>query len=410
MGLHNNKKSISTQKTLFRILFVAEATTLAHVTRPIVLANALDKQRFKIIFACGQRYRSFIESSGHESIDIPTISPEIFLERLAKGKPLYTYDKLKEYVNAELKLLSATSPDLVVGDFRLSLGISTDILKLPYIALSNAHWSPYSTQPFPIPEHPILKLIGVKISKHIFPSLLSAIFWYHSRPFNNLRKSFGLSPVGSLKHVYSYGKWTLYLDVPSIAPTRDIPDNHRYIGPVIWSPDVKLPEWWNEIPDNMPIIYVTMGSSGDISLLEKILKALEDTPFVGLVATAGRIKIKPASKNIYIADYLPGIEIIKKASLVIFNGGSATAYQALSLGVPVLGFPSNADQFFTMESVQQNRAGILIRPMKASKDIIMQSINNILDNKEYKGFAKKLASEISTYDCKKLFSDFIDSL
>lgn len=38
-----------------RILFVAEAATLAHVARPLLLSAALDPTRFDICFACDPR-------------------------------------------------------------------------------------------------------------------------------------------------------------------------------------------------------------------------------------------------------------------------------------------------------------------------------------------------------------------
>jgi UDP:flavonoid glycosyltransferase YjiC (YdhE family) len=35
-----------------KILFVAEAVTLAHVGRPLALAQMLDRQRYDVHFAC----------------------------------------------------------------------------------------------------------------------------------------------------------------------------------------------------------------------------------------------------------------------------------------------------------------------------------------------------------------------
>jgi len=47
-----------------RILFVAEAATLAHVARPLALAAALDPQRFEVRIACSAAYRKLVESQG----------------------------------------------------------------------------------------------------------------------------------------------------------------------------------------------------------------------------------------------------------------------------------------------------------------------------------------------------------
>ena len=391
-----------------RILFVGEGVTLAHITRPIVLAESLIGHNHEVLFACSHSVKGYVAQAGYDVYEIPTITPDIFLNRLAKGQPLYTYDELASYVEAEIKMCKELLPDLIVGDFRISLGITADYLRIPYVSLSNAHWSPYSTQPFPVPDLGIVKFLGVGLTKMLLPGVLPIIFRQHARAFNSLRRSFGLEPVDGLKHLYTHGTWTMYADIPSIAPTEYLPENHRYIGPIIWSPDIELPSWWKEVPEGMPIIYVTMGSSGDISLLKSILDAIRKTSCIGLVATAGRINIAEAP-NLFISNYLPGIDVIKKASVVICSGGSATAYQALSLGVPVIGFPSNADQFFTMESIQMNGAGLLIRSKDAFPDVIARAITTVLNDRRYKISSDNLAAEISEYDAKKLFSEFVSN-
>ncbi|SPP99487.1 PGL/p-HBAD biosynthesis glycosyltransferase MRA_2985 [Candidatus Sulfobium mesophilum] len=390
------------------ILFVGEEVTLAHIVRPLLLADSLDRSKYNISFASGHKYNSLLENCGLSNYFLHTIQSEVFLDRLSEGKPLYNFDELKKYVEFELSCIAKLSPDLIVGDFRISLGVTADLLGIPYICLSNAHWSPYSVLPFPVPEHVMLKIFGIGMVGRLLPKLLPLIFWHHARSFNAVRNFYGLPSVGNLKNVYTYGTWTLYTDIPSVSPTKNLPQNHSYIGPVIWSPDIAPPHWWSKLPEDKHLIYITMGSSGDVRVLKKILEALKDTVYIGVVATAGRIKIEP-STNIFSADYLPGLDIVKKASLVLCNGGSATAYQALSQGVPVFGFPSNADQFYTMESIEKNGAGILIRPGHASSTNILRAINSLIQDDGYKAVAQKLAEEIAHYIAPKIFRSFIDN-
>jgi UDP:flavonoid glycosyltransferase YjiC (YdhE family) len=153
-----------------------------------------------------------------------------------------------------------------------------------------------------------------------------------------------------------------------------------------------------------------MGTSGDITLLDVIVEGLLQASCVGMVATAGRTRINSVSDSIYHADYLPGLDAAKKASLVICNGGSATAYQALSQGTPILGFPSNADQFFTMESIQRLGAGLLIRPEDVSPKTVRDSLGKILKDHAFKEAANRLSREISLNNCTKLFPEFITEI
>lgn len=396
--------------TLQRILFVAEDVTLAHVTRPLVLANSLDRSRYEIFFATGERYRYLVENSGHSLYTIPTLSSEVFLERLAKGKPVYTKDELKSSVESDLELFSEVSADFVIGDFRLSLGISARLAKIPYASLTNAHWSPYSTLSFPLPEHPLVNIFGVKISRFFFKILQPVIFKYHAAPFNSLRKAYGLDPLKDLRDVYTCGDWTLYLDLPALAPTSNTPDNHFYLGPVVWSPDIPLPEWWADISEDRPVLYVTLGSSGNIRFMNTIIDTLGEIPVTALVASAGRFDAAHLPDNIFAEKYLPGLEAAKMASLVVCSGGTATTYQALSCGAPVLGIPSNADQYLSMEAIAKQGAGLLIRSGKVTGRNIRKGIETILENAEYKQNANRLKNEILLYNAPERFCNFIDSL
>jgi len=393
-----------------RIVFVAEDVTLAHVTRPLVLANSLDQHCYKIFIATGKKYRYLLENDRHSLYTIPTLASEIFLERLARGKPVYTKDELKSSVESDLELFSELSPDVVIGDFRLSLGISARLAKIPYASLTNAHWSPYSTLSFPLPEHPVVNIFGVKTSRFFFNILRPIIFKYHATPFNSLRKAYGLDPLKNLKDIYTHGDWTLYLDIPALAPTSNTPDNHFYLGPVVWSPNIPLPEWWADIPKNRPVLYVTLGSSGDISFMNTIIDTLGKMPVTALVASAGRFDAAQLPDNIFTEKYLPGLEAAKMASLVICSGGTATTYQALSCSSPILGIPSNADQYLSMEAIVKQGAGLLIRSGKVTGRNIRKGIETILENIKYKQNANRLKNEMLLYNAPERFCNFINSL
>ncbi|HEC99742.1 MAG TPA: glycosyl transferase family 1 [Proteobacteria bacterium] len=404
------RQVINSNHKIRRILFVAEDVTLAHVTRPLVLANSLDRSRYEIYFATGKDSRYLVESFGNHFYTIPTLSSTKFLDRLAKGKPVYTLDELKISVQADLDLLMKLSPDLVAGDFRLSLGISSELLGIPYAALSNAHWSPYATAPFPLPEHPLVNIFGVGISHFFFKMLRPAFFKYHAAAFNALRRTYGLRPVRDLREVYTYGNWSLYLDLPCLAPTSNLPDNHLYLGPVLWSPNVSFPDWWNKVAPDKPIIYVTLGSSGNITVMDTILEVLGEMPVTAMVASAGRFDTGQLSKNIFLEKFLPGVEASKRASLVICSGGSATTYQALACGTPIIGLPSNADQYLTMEAIVREEAGLLIRSGKVTKVKIKRAIEDIFENEDYQKAASRLGEEMLQYDAPARFSAFVDTI
>src|SRR3989442_11980371 len=123
-----------------RILFIAEAVTLAHVTRPFVLARSLEPAEFEVHFACASRFDFVFLKAGFRRWKINSIPTQSFLDALRAGSRPYNRRTLERYVDEDLELIETVHPDLIVGDFRLSLAVSGPISKVPYAALTNAYW------------------------------------------------------------------------------------------------------------------------------------------------------------------------------------------------------------------------------------------------------------------------------
>ena len=107
-----------------RILFLAEAVTLAHVARPVALAKSLDASDWEIRLATDSRYAGAIGTLPFPVEPLWTIPPERFRNALERGSPIYDAASLDRYVEEELRLIDGFGPDVVVGDFRVSLAIS----------------------------------------------------------------------------------------------------------------------------------------------------------------------------------------------------------------------------------------------------------------------------------------------
>lgn len=108
-----------------RILFVAEAVTLAHVVRPFALAQSLDPSRYEVHFACDPRYNQLLGPLPFRHHAIHTIPSERFFGNLTQGR-FYAMRTLRKYVEADLRVLDEIAPDLVVGDLRISLSSAPD--------------------------------------------------------------------------------------------------------------------------------------------------------------------------------------------------------------------------------------------------------------------------------------------
>jgi UDP:flavonoid glycosyltransferase YjiC (YdhE family) len=324
------------------------------------------------------------------------------------GKRLYEKATLLRYIEAESELIDRVMPDLVVGDFRLSLSTSAELCAVPSATLINAYWSPFAPRSgFPVPDHPVIRWLGERLTEEYFPRALPRVFRHFAEPLNGARKVHGLKPVGSLLEMLTHGTYTLYPDDPSLTPVRGAPAGHHFIGPVLWQPNLPPEPRTGSDGDPRPLVYVTLGSSGRVELLPLVIAALAQLPVRGLVATADRISVRDLPPNVVVRSYVRGGDVARRARLVISNGGSTTGYQALAEGTPVVGMPSNLDQFLASDAIARAGAGLTVKARHASVDSVVQAIRRGLDDEALRAGARRVASRFKALDSQTRFASWL---
>jgi len=376
-----------------RVLFVSEAVTLAHAARPAVLAGALDQAEYDVHLAWDGRFAQLFSQLPGPVSPLRSITTQRFVAALAKGTPIYDVATLEDYVEQDLRLIEQIGPDAVVGDFRLSLAVSAPLAGVPYLAISNAYWSPYLDQRMPLPDLPLNRVLGLGISQALFRTALPVAFALHARPLNRVRRRHGLPSLGSdLRRVYTWADHTLYADPEALYPELRLPQHHHFVGAVAWEPAVALPDWWAHLPADRPILYVNLGSSGPVGLLSRVLAGLARMDVTVIAATAGRPLPTEVPANVYVSEYLPGELAAGKARLMVCNGGSPATQQALRAGIPVLALPSNLDQYLNMAQLERFGAGRALRAERAKPDVLRRNAAALLDDPGYARAAGRLSA------------------
>ena len=395
-----------------KVLLVADAITLAHLARPAALAAGLDPERYEVSLAYDPRLSGFIRQPNFAELPLQSMSSARFLANAARGAPLYDVDTLRRYVKADLAVLDSLRPDVVIGDHRLSLSVSARRAGVPYLALINAYWSPYTVERrLLVPELPMTRILGVPIAQRLFRAAWPIASAIQSAPLNRVRKENGLPSLGSdWFSVYTDADQTLYVDAAELVPTQGLPASHRYIGPVMWSPDVGLPAWWAELPLNRPLVYATMGSSGRPGVLEMVLEALADCNVSVIATTAGKSGPSSVPANAWLVDYAPGDKLAARADLMICNGGSLTVYQSLAAGKPVLGVAAHMDQQLSMSYVESAGVGRSLRSDTLNTERLRSATERLLSDASIRRRAQTMAGAIAGYDPVQRLSAVIDEV
>ena len=395
-----------------RILFVAEDVTLAQVVRLVALARSLDPARYDVHFACRYFDELVFRPDEFRRAEIFTVTREAAHRALDKGKRIYDVPTLREYVRHDLRVIAAVRPDYIISDFRLSMAISAPVSGVPFSALINAYWSPHARREvFPLPDHPIIRVVGEKTATRYFPIAMPKAFAHFAEPVNVVRKEHGLPEIGSLLQVLTWSDHTLYPDVPSLTPVSEVPPGHRFIGPVLWAPDVPLPGFVSgRTEQSPPLVYATVGSSGRIDVLPRIIDALAGLPVTAVIATAGRAALGNLPGNVHVTDFVPGQELARRADVVVCNGGSTTGYQALAAGTPILGIAANLDQHLAISAVEARGAGIRLRAQAVKVRAIRAAIKTLLTSESHRRAARRVADEFGKWRANERFPRFIDEV
>lgn len=367
-----------------RVLMFCEGATLAHVTRPLSLLAWLPPSNYDVDIACSEQFTWALGEHREKYVPLYCQPSEEFGRRLARGVPLYDLETLKKYVDDDLKIISRACPDVIIGDFRISLSVSARLAGVPYIGISDAYWSLSELGDPPLPVLPGTRILPLPLYSAGFRLLAPLVMHMHTLPMKRLRRQFGVEPGGSsLSEVYQDSDCTLYANIPMMFPRLKEKEPQKFVGPLNWALPGRLPEWWDALPPREKCVFVCLGSSGAIKQLNTLVDAVIRCDRTAIVATAGRSTIPhQPDRNVFVADYLPGAAACAHASVVISNGGSPMSQLALSRGTPVLGVPSNMDQFLCMRYLSGAKLGFELRADRCSKATATEQLEKIIESQD----------------------------
>jgi len=401
-----------------RVLFFSEAVTLAHLVRPLVLAEALASAGYEVHFASAYRYEDhFKDKASVFYWPIESISYDAFLSSVSGERSAYSEDRLESYIADEEALIRDVAPDLIVGDARLSLSVTAPMMGIPFVNLNNAYWSPHrADRGDPVPNYKrssLYRLLPPALADAVLPFPVVRVLYrvmkplYERRflaPFNRARRRRGLSPFRDFKTFYTYGDWTLYTDTPELVPLKNPPPGHRFLGPILWSPPTAQPPPTRTT--DRPLLYVSFGSSNDVPDARGIVDELARLEVDLWVATAGRFNV-PSSRHVHVSPLAPGMEASRQAAVVVCSGGSTAAYQALAAGTPVVGVPSNNDQHLAMAGIDRRGAGVSVRSDQATPAAVRAAVEKVLADPSYRERARVMSKSFAAHNAPERFVAFV---
>ena len=334
-----------------RILFLP-ALGLAHVTRTLALAQALADE-FEVRIAISPKFLSLAEEL---QIDTRLVDlPEVDYNAFARGESVFdTEKKIALFATTYGLVLDEFKPDGVVSSMPMVARIAIRARRIPHLTIFDA----CNHSQFRIAEDLTEDRQCARIERAT--QLLHRL--------NAVAKGMNAPEEKSLRAFFT-ADLNILPDIPALFPISEMPRNFIYMGPISWKGLNTPLDPTIVIEANKPLVYVTMGSSGNQEHMKLLAEQLRDSQFQVVMTTGGVIDTEEMKgyerPGFFVRNFLPGNQVIasSKETIVVCHGGIGTVYQALeqrARGIFVI--PAHRQHWRIGNRLAEIGLGKLVRP------------------------------------------------
>jgi MGT family glycosyltransferase len=248
-----------------------------------------------------------------------------------------------------------------------------------------------------------------RLRDRLLSPVLFGIYNRQAPELDAVRAELGAPPVGRIERAMLRAPLMLYLtSEPFEYPRSDWPSSVRMVGPGIWDPPAKAPEWLEKI--SRPLVLVTCSTEfqNDGKLVGAALEGLAGEDVEVLVTTAG---VDPSSftppPNARIERFVPHSPVLERAPCVVCHGGMGITQKALAAGVPVCVVPFGRDQFDVARHVQVADAGTRLPASRLRPDRLRKAVREAM---EKKAGAERLAATFAADGGPRMAAEALEEL
>jgi MGT family glycosyltransferase len=148
------------------------------------------------------------------------------------------------------------------------------------------------------------------------------------------------------------------------------------------------------VPLTDPVLYVSLGTvfQADPGLLRTVAVAL--APLGGTVVVAtGQTEpddLGPLPPHVLVRRWVPQLEVLARAALMVTHGGMNSANEALHAGIPLLVVPQGADQPLVARRVVELGAGLSLRTQQVTVPVVRELARRLLEDPRFRTAARSV--------------------
>ncbi len=126
-------------------------------------------------------------------------------------------------------------------------------------------------------------------------------------------------------------------------------------------------------------LLVSFGTLCSISteFVKACYEAFDDPAWQVLMVTGGEDVPAHAPRSFVVADWVPQLEVLRRADAFITHGGTNSVVEALSFGVPMVVLPSTPEHAITADRVAELRLGIQLDPHSITAGELRAAVDSV---------------------------------
>ncbi len=357
-----------------------------HVNPSLPLVAELTKRGHHIIYYLTDSYRAKVEATGAEfRAYSPLVRDDYFTSRGLDGsRPMRAAHALMHTTAEILPELIETAreekPDYILFDGMCPWGqLLPRILGIPGVA---------SLALMPIGS--ARQMLNWEIASTLLPRLLMdfGVGYEAKKIADALGKQYNIPSIGITGIMNGLGDLSFSYTSKYYQPYADgVSPSVRFVGRVENDPpqDESFPL---HLAGDRRIVYISLGSliNDNMAFFKACIEAFTGAGEYVIMSTGRGISPQAFGtlpENIAIYDWVPQIDILKRASLFITHGGLGSISDGLYFGLPLLLVPQQDEQTMNGMRVIELGAGLMLKKNQVTAQTIREKARRLLDDPSF---------------------------
>lgn len=375
-----------------------------HVNPTIKLMKDLISLGNEVVCYCTEEFRYIVEKTGARFKSYSFTYIEDDEERDDKYTPLENAINLADGILAEV-LKEKENFDVIIYDSVFSTG--EDIAKRLNIKTTVALYTTFAI------SKNMVSLVKKSGKKSFLINGSSEEFIRRTRTIN---EKYDIQLRAMIDNVSdSRADYKIVFSSKYYQPfVEDFDESFLFLGPSIIERGEEL-DFEIEKEEGKILIYISQGTKDckRVEFYRTTFRAFGDMEKIDVILSVGKkINIESLGKipsNFRVYNYVPQLEVLKKADIFITHGGMNSSSEGLYHDIPLIMLPQFGDQLLVSKIVKDSGAGIMIPRIDVNENILREAVGEIMANERFKNNAKLIGKSLraAAEDSKAIYEALI---